>query len=186
MRMPEALSIVHEGFLVTVRRLDADREASIARFVTSLRKLLSQGLACGLSDEFAFQDARNAFRQARIALRESPDDASGVIPFASVFRTHLARLVDQSEPVSVICHPAAITAAWLDDGDQALSYLTTYLLHGQNIAQTARALYINRNTLEYRIRRLEERIGYDLASMDEQEQLRLLFSCQMLLEAASS
>jgi hypothetical protein len=182
MRMPEGLSIVHEGFVVTVRRLGENHEASIADFSASLKRLLAQGVVCGLSDEFAFPDARNAFRQARIALRESPDDACGVIPFARVFSTHLVRLVIQSEPVTVICHPAAIKASRLDDGDQSLSYLTCYLLHGQNIAQAARALYINRNTFEYRIRRLEEHIGYDLASMGEQEQLRLLFSCQMLLE----
>lgn len=40
--------------------------------------------------------------------------------------------------------------------------ILTFLAHGQQVAETARALYVHRNTLLYRLERIAELTGYDI------------------------
>jgi DNA-binding PucR family transcriptional regulator len=54
--------------------------------------------------------------------------------------------------------------------------LDAYLQAGSSVTATARALFLHRNTVHYRLRRIEERTGLDLARMEH----RMLFELGLL------
>jgi len=79
-----------------------------------------------------------------------------------------------------LCHPALISLVMYDKktGGNLTKALYTYLSHERNAAQTAKALYVHRNTMLYKIRKIEEIIGQDLNDPKLRE--RLLFSYRVL------
>ena len=50
----------------------------------------------------------------------------------------------------------------------------TYLDCGMNISETARRLYMHRNTLMYRLNSIRKNTGMDLSSFDDAVTFRLL------------
>ena len=59
--------------------------------------------------------------------------------------------------------------------------LETYLEHFLNTTQTAKALYIHRNTMNYRLGQIEELLGVDLSNRDIIYQLQTAFYVRKLL-----
>ena len=79
-----------------------------------------------------------------------------------------------------LCHPALITLVMYDKktGGNLTEVLYAYLRNERNAAETAKALYIHRNTRLYKVRKIEELIGQDLDSPVLRE--RLMFSYHVL------
>ena len=51
-------------------------------------------------------------------------------------------------------------------GTEYLHTVRTYLEHGQNAGETARALNVHRNTVDYRMEKVRDRFGLDLTRDD--------------------
>ena len=64
------------------------------------------------------------------------------------------------------------------NGSNLLEFMHVYLLHERNVTETAKALYIHRNTAQYKIHKIEEIIGSSLDSPILRE--RLMFSYHVL------
>ena len=181
---PGSVTIEHEGHLVVLAHLDPkDPRGSRRDFVEALRNRRGNEMPCGVSDEFAFMRARDAWLQALAALREGNGNGrGGVSTFGDVFVPYLLHRGGQSLPLGVAAHPAAIAMAAEDHGDELLSCVYAYVMSGRNISRAARALYMHRNTLEYRLRGVRERWGLDMDDMEEDELLRLALSCRLLVQ----
>lgn len=54
-----------------------------------------------------------------------------------------------------------------------LDTLRVYFNRNMNVSETAEALYIHRNTLQYRFKQIKEITGYDIRKVDDMIQLRL-------------
>ena len=54
-----------------------------------------------------------------------------------------------------------------------LETLFTYFEMNGNVSQTAEKLFIHRNTLQYRFRKIKEITGFDIYHIDDLVQLRL-------------
>jgi purine catabolism regulator len=65
---------------------------------------------------------------------------------------------------------------------ELLKTLTVYLECGGNSVETAAKLFIHRNTLRYRIQRLEQILGRNLASMEERFSLWLALKARCILK----
>ena len=61
--------------------------------------------------------------------------------------------------------------------------LYTYLASGRNLNRCAALLYVHRNTLSYRIGRIEELLAVDLAELEPSEVVHLEISCLVALNA---
>ena len=66
-------------------------------------------------------------------------------------------------------------------GAELVSSLYAYLLSGRNAAQAACRLFVHRNTFDYRIAKIERTIGFELESISDEEAIRLILSCKLLL-----
>ena len=79
-----------------------------------------------------------------------------------------------------LCHPALITIERYDKkyGTDLTETLYLYLNNNCNTAKTAKLMYIHRNTLYYKIKKIEELIGQSLENGMLRE--RLLFSFHVI------
>lgn len=82
--------------------------------------------------------------------------------------------------VVFLCHPGALTLTRYDRayGTNLRDVMFHYLMNDRNIARTSEKLFLHRNTLIYKVKKIEELIG---ESMDD-PYLRhnLIFSCLLL------
>ena len=179
---PSEVSILHEGHAVMVVHGDAAETKALEDGLASM--LSGLGTAAAVSDPFAdLAQARGAYRQCLLVhdLAES-ESLSGLVAFSAVSRNVLVsalegrhaadQLVDSRvrELARRAAHPA-----------ETLVTLRTYLLCGCNAARAAKRLFMHRNTLDYRIARIEEALGCDLSALLEDEAERMILSCTILL-----
>ena len=59
------------------------------------------------------------------------------------------------------------------DDEEAMSTITKFFENNLNISETARQLYVHRNTLVYRLERIEEAIGLDIRSFEDAMTFRI-------------
>lgn len=65
----------------------------------------------------------------------------------------------------------------IDFDDETLTTINQLLDHNLNISETARQLYIHRNTLVYRLERIEKRLGLDIRTFED----AMLFKIAMMV-----
>ena len=53
------------------------------------------------------------------------------------------------------------------DDEEAMSTISKFFENNLNISETARQLYVHRNTLVYRLERIEKSIGLDIRTFDD-------------------
>ena len=71
-------------------------------------------------------------------------------------------------------------------GAELVSSLYAYLLSGRNAAQAARRLFVHRNTFDYRIAKIEKMLESELENLSDEEAIRLILSCKLLLSEEES
>lgn len=181
---PGSIVIVQDRYLVILMHLDQSQPtASREGFIETLRHRDNQDIPCGVSDEFEFLHARSAWRQARIAVREGNGNGrKGVSTYDDVFFSDFLHQMEQTTPLDVPLHPMALRIAQSERGDETLSCLFAYVMNGRNISRAARALYMHRNTLEYRMTSIQQHWNLDMNSMEEDELLRFALSCRLLMQ----
>jgi len=76
-----------------------------------------------------------------------------------------------------LLHPALVKLARYDEANQSnlLHTLKVYLEHDRNAQRCANMLYLHRNSLQYRVRRIQEIAGINLDDPTERAYLRLSF-----------
>lgn len=144
--------------------------------------IMEMDMQVGVSMWFSsFLDLKTALIQSKIALEQGRRN----IPrqqrydFLAFFSDHLIHSLDQSTNLKSFCHPALLQLV-IKGGEsekELVRSLRLYLLNGRNISRTADKLNIHRNTLMYRLQRLEDLLGLNLKEIDEQEFLNLYLTC---------
>ena len=59
------------------------------------------------------------------------------------------------------------------EDEEAMSTINKFLENNLNISETARQLYVHRNTLVYRLERIEKAIGLDIRTFDDAMTFRI-------------
>ena len=59
------------------------------------------------------------------------------------------------------------------DLEEAMSTINKFFENNLNISETARQLYVHRNTLVYRLERIEKAIGLDIRTFDDAMTFRI-------------
>ena len=155
------------------RRAGVVRKAA-SRLYTSLKRLYDIHVLIGVGEECAdhtgiplsLQQARTA---AKIGGRIGHGD--GICVHAEM---PLERIVASFPPEIQPVLQKSVIDKLLAAGEQGLlETLQVYFAQDANVAETAQALFIHRNTLQYRFRRIRELTGFDIHRVDHMVQLRL-------------
>ena len=127
-----------------------------------------EGLCVGVSFPFrGLHLLRRAADQASAAVRLS-DGRPGVVPYEWVVARHMMERASLTIDGSTFIHPAIGLLEEADERERSshLADLEAYLSCGRNATATARALHVHKNTMYYRLQRIEQIAGVDLS--DEQ------------------
>ena len=88
---------------------------------------------------------------------------------------HLKEVIVENVDTRSLLHPALGKLAEYDRNNQSdmLETLKVYLDSDRNAQRCANLLYLHRNSLQYRVRRIQEIADVDLENPDERTYLRL-------------
>ena len=140
------------------------------------------GLVLGASYAFCgLEHLKRASEQALAALRLS-SAKTGIICYQQVVARHMMERASLTIDGSTFIHPALELLAEADERERSghLADLGAYLANGRNATATARALHVHKNTMYYRLQRIEQIACVDLS--DEQT----CFALQLSLEARAN
>lgn len=145
---------------------------SDAHFLAQLQELLErEDLVAGISRPLAEVQTipdfnRQAVKAAELGRRLHPERY--VHFYDSYVVYHALELASQQENLLQFCHSAVILLRDYDLSHETdlLESLRVYLTHNRSIGESAAALYIHRNTMNYRIARIHELTQIDLSDPD--------------------
>lgn len=146
--------------------------------------LSTHGCSCLMSGLFrSLTDLSRVQEQLRAALPLIPaaDRQPGsIIRLHALAQDRAVRLLGDTLPVTACCHPLPLMLLEQDrqTGSGYYQTFSTYLRCGCNVSTAAQSLHMHRNTLLYRIKKIEDLFGgsFDDAELREQ----LLFSLRCL------
>ncbi len=183
LHFPKAMNASFEKRLsVLIRNEDYDLyDQHAQRNLTEFLKEsdMHGGMSCSFS---SFADAVHYYPQSVYAADQAVQRDARVIRYPDVEPDHLYEVLAERTDLLVFCRPEVIdlTRSSKENDRILVPCLKTYLLCGQNIAETARKLNIHRNTLIYRLKKLEEKLGVEFEEMTENECEMLLTSCRVV------
>lgn len=169
-----------ETVLLTAgKHLDASQrrrqiEKAAARLYAELREQCKVSVLIGVSEECGdYTGIPLALRQGRMAAEIGAKTENGEgLYFYSQMR--LGRIVASFSPeIRPILQRDILSKLLENHADSLLETLFTYFEMNGNVSQTAEKLFIHRNTLQYRFRKIKEITGFDIYHIDDLVQLRL-------------
>ncbi|HWU23854.1 MAG TPA: helix-turn-helix domain-containing protein [Nocardioides sp.] len=139
----------------------------------------------GVSRVFtSLEDTTRARQQARVACAAATPGAVAVVRFEQhPLAVLLASSPDQARQLAeAVLGP--VLALPGEDRDVVIETARTWLAVGGSTSTAARELHVHRNTVRYRVRRLEEVTGRDLAQPVDAAELYVALECARILGLA--
>ena len=149
-------------------------EKAAARLYAELREQCKVSALIGVSEECGdYTGIPLALRQGRMAAEIGAKTENGEgLYFYSQMR--LGRIVASFSPeIRPILQRDILSKLLENHADSLLETLFSYFEMNGNVSQTAEKLFIHRNTLQYRFRKIKEITGFDIYHIDDLVQLRL-------------
>lgn len=149
------------------------------------RLLMIHNAHCGVSSAFShLKDIRTAYDQARSALESgmllNPKEKSRIYFYRDYYLYHVLKQVENNIPLSSL-YPRRLNQILekdLKSGANNLKLLDAYLANNQSVTATARQMFMHRNSVIYRIRKIEEMLRIDLEN--HKDVVRMDFSLCVL------
>ncbi len=134
--------------------------------------LANNALACASSAEFSgLLDARTAYEQTlrsyEIGSRLAPGEV--LFRYEACVCQHIGQLLRENGNLRSFCHPGVLRLAEEERAHDAklLGTLRAYLQYPNDPGEAAQKLYIHKNTLFYRMHKIREDYGLNLADGTE-------------------
>ena len=149
------------------------------------RLLMIHNAHCGVSSAFShLKDIRTAYDQARSALESgmllNPKEKSRIYFYRDYYLYHVLKQVENNIPLHSL-YPRRLNQILekdLKSGANNLKLLDAYLANNQSVTATARQMFMHRNSVIYRIRKIEEMLRIDLEN--HKDVVRMDFSLRVL------
>lgn len=149
-------------------------EKAAARLYAELREQCKVSALIGVSEECGdYTGIPLALRQGRMAaeIGAKTENGEGLYFYSQM---QLGRIVASFSPeIRPILQRDILSKLLENHADSLLETLFTYFEMNGNVSQTAEKLFIHRNTLQYRFRKIKEITGFDIYHIDDLVQLRL-------------
>jgi hypothetical protein len=182
---PLALVSVYRDSIIMIVRC-ADYKIRRSKERQQLEKfLIKTEMRCGVSMVFAnFMRLRHYYVQSSFAAAWCETHPNSPLCYYENCQSdHVLQSLGAAADLRSFCHPG-ILALWEsgDEGQQELvRCLYYYVVNGGNLAATAKALFIHRNTLIYRIEKLSNLLENDLKTLKPEPGFFYLLSCVIVM-----
>jgi len=174
------------GVVLIVYDKELGRENRESDFQIELdRQLEAMNLHAGVSMSFSsFMDIKYAFIQGKAALKFASLSATWQqrFHFEECYSKYIVESLNETTGLKCLCYHGLSKASLADQGasNYLISTLRSYLWNGRNISKTAENLFVHRNTLAYRIKKIETDLGLNLDEINEEQFFMLYLSCLIL------
>lgn len=149
-------------------------EKAAVRLYAELREQCKVSALIGVSEECGdYTGIPLALRQGRMApeIGAKTENGEGLYFYSQM---RLGRIVASFSPeIRPILQRDILSKLLENHADSLLETLFSYFEMNGNVSQTAEKLFIHRNTLQYRFRKIKEITGFDIYHIDDLVQLRL-------------
>ena len=178
----------HQQLVALVSRDDTDGVGAYGEQLLEEIATLN-GLSCGMSNTFTrVVHTRSAYQQARRAVRfgerlGTAIDDGCLFRYSDYAFMHTLELADRRTNLLSLCHPALKVLRDYDErhnGD-LMDTLYCYLQVAGSTTRAAQMLTLHKNTLLYRLNRIREILGINLASGEDLFQLQTGFRIMLYL-----
>lgn len=182
-KLPRERIFIKEDQVCLLKSANAyccDREETRSNFSSLLR---TYNANCGLSQEFhTLAGCRAAYMQACAALRlgkrlsGSNCGNGGIFLYKDYTIYHMLEICDQQIDLLSLLPGRMISfyKASRANGRNDIELLSTYMDSGMSMAATAQALFLHRNSVAYRIKRIEEQLHMEFSDMDSVLSIQIL------------
>ena len=178
---PAVQPICYENSIVSLIPLPENMLELQADVLQALQTFCTENdLIAGLSNPYSkISNTRSCYQQAKKALRSaSVLEISGtVFPYRDYAFYDLADLQSDLQQLDLCCHPVLSILRKYDhaNGTQLYKTLETLTYCGFNNHQTASELFLHRNTLSYRLQKINSLTGLDFEDPDVRFELQYSF-----------
>jgi len=179
---PEALVSVHDEHVVMVIRC-VDKKQPHGKKKQQLEQFLKKDiiLHCGISMVFNnFLHLRYYYTQSKFAAAQCKPPLSPAICLYEDYQAdHVLQTLSLKADLRCFCHPG-ILSLW-ETGNELqrdmVNCLYHYFLNGRNISAAAEAIHVHRNTLIYRLSKMEEILNIDIKQPSAKQAFLFIISC---------
>ena len=179
---PDCIAVNSSTFACSLLVLHNPTEELLSQHLDSLRELTTKNkVECRISLPFHhFLQMKAHFDLVRTSLLTMGDQREYVSMYRDVMVKHIISVVGASFPILALCHQATLRLNEYDahNGTELLITLEKYLGNNRSVQKAGDALFIHRNTINYRLKKIEEITGISLDSSSDY--LHLLISCIVL------
>jgi DNA-binding PucR family transcriptional regulator/putative methionine-R-sulfoxide reductase with GAF domain len=172
----DAALVCARGDDVVLAARDGD-DAEVLRAITAAAARRGLVVAVGVSDAYAVAASLpTAYRQAAACARLALSRGGGVVRADQLGPLRfLLDAPDVSQVRAVVQEQLGPLVALESGRTDLLATLRAFVAADGNVAATAKACFIHKNTLRYRLKRLTEVLGRDPAEPDAKFHLRMAF-----------
>jgi len=149
------------------------------------RILVSSNFRCGVSSVFSDINLLHIkIKESLFSVEMSGNQDRKIVFYKDVFFERVIKEVSLNQRVRDFCYSKIIDVYHDSEGNgmDNIKLIYTLLLNGGNLTTTANKLFIHRNTLVYRINKLEERLEINLKNISDGFRFYILFTCKIILE----
>jgi len=179
---PDCISVSDPSYTYAVLLIHNADDDIAPQALSNLRQLMTENqMECRLSLPFNnFMELKGHFDLVQSSLLSMGEQRDCVSMYRDVMAKHIISEIGSSFPLHSLCHRAAIKLHEHDSriGTEFLITLEKYLYSNRSIQKAGDALFIHRNTINYRLKKIEEITGLDLNATESD--LHLLLSCIVL------
>ena len=148
----------------------------------TLRELMTRnGMECRISLPFTgLLQLKPHYDLVKSSLSNLGEQHDNVTMYKDMMVEHVVREINAVFPLEAVCHLAALQLQEYDrqNATELLLTLEKYLLNNRSISKAADELFIHRNTINYRLNKIEKITNISLNDMPDH--LHLLLSCIVL------
>ena len=179
---PDTKTLMYNGEIIVVFCLPKNTEMTEKDY-QRIRKLCSElEIYAGISNNFSnLMDLSEYYKQAlrAIEIGITSNQEPGLYIYRDYYLHHIANIFFQKESEKTYCHPIMEKLLRYDeDNDTELATtLYAFLVCERNISAASDYLYIHRNTMTYRLKKIDSliKVNYD----DPKERQYLILSYEM-------
>lgn len=178
--LPNTKTLMYNGEIIVLFCLPDGEELNSGLLKKIHQLCLEFGLYSGLSNNFSdllevSGYYKQALRSIELGVVDHPDP--GLFIYNDYYMEHMAHIFFQKENPEIYCHPKMKILMEYDrtHDSQLSNSLYSYLLHERNAASTAEAMGIHRNTLNYRLTKIDSLVKIDFENASERQYLILSY-----------
>ncbi len=177
--LPNCRTLYYNGYIIVLLDLKCLEELQETETIV-IETLKSNGIHAGMSAHFSdiaelrlhYKQALKAQEFGTLLKMDGP-----LFHYHDFYFYDLLSRLEKVQPIESFCCPEAnqLLAYDRENGTEFYKTCYTFLISGMNMAQAAKKLYVHRNTVAYRIQKIEEITGLNLSTGEDSYRLFLSF-----------